>query len=53
MAPGWTGGGSRSGGSEVYTTLQFDSRFREILDLDTVQAIRVGDYEVSIQDWVD
>lgn len=53
MAPGWTGGGSRSGGSEVYSTLQFDCRFREILDLDTVQAIRVGDYEVSIQDWVE
>lgn len=53
MALGWSGGGSRPGGSEVYTTLQFDCRFQEILDLDTVRAIRVGDEEVSIQDWVE
>lgn len=53
IALGWSGGGSRPGGSEVYSSLQFDCRFQEILDLDTVQAIRVGDDEVSIQDWVE
>ena len=52
MTVGWSGGGSRPGGSEVYTSLQFDCRFREILDLDTVRAIRVGEQEISILDWV-
>lgn len=42
------GSGSKSGDSEVYTTLSFHCGFRGILGLSTVKAIRVGAYELPL-----
>lgn len=52
-AIGWGGSGSKPTDSEVYTTVSFSCRFHEILDLSTVAAIRAGELEIPITDWVE